>query len=58
MDNPEVTNSDYHMGHCQVLRDILEIEENESTGYGSGGYNGIKNLETPWDFKCNKWEDE
>lgn len=56
--DPDTLNADYHEGHCQVLQDTLEIEENATTGYySSGGDNGIAKVETPWDFGCNKWEE-
>lgn len=55
IDDPDITNADFHKGHCKILEDTLEIEECDS--YGSG-YNGIESVETPWDFGCNKWETE
>ena len=56
IDNPDIPNDDYLEGACEVLEDVLAIEENEVTGYGTDGQHGIAKIETPWDFGCNKWE--
>lgn len=55
LNDPEVKDK-WGDAHCQVLHETIDIEECASTGYGSGGHNGIESVETPWDFGCIKWE--
>lgn len=55
LNDPEVKDK-WGDAHCQVLLETVDIEENEVTGYGTDGRHGIKSIETPWDFGCNKWE--
>jgi hypothetical protein len=51
----ESRNTEKGKWSCPVLKDTLEIDLDQGSGYDAGDAS-VEEVNTPGDFGCNKWE--